>query len=229
VADSTAGLPKQPWTRRLYLPAYAVAEAARYAGTPPNTVAYWHYWGGGLGPLLPGKERGKPLTYFQLIEVAFVATFRRLGVSLQRIRKARDYLGTHFDSEYPFADFRLQTEGHHILLDLRQIEDDAELGRLVFADVAGQEGWQPLVGERFAEFDYEYGVALVWHVAGRSSPVLIDPRVSFGAPTVRGIPTWVIKGRWEAQEGIDEIVEDFRLEQEEVKGALRFEGIQLAA
>lgn len=182
-----------------------------------------------MGPVLPGKERGKPLTYLQLVEVAFVATFRRLGVSLQRVRKARDYLATYFDSEYPFVDFRLRTEGHHILLDLREIEEDAELGRLILADSAGQMGWQPLVGERFAEFDYEHGVALTWHVAGRDSPVVIDPRISFGAPTVRGVPTSVIKGRWAAQEAIEDIVDDFRLDPEEVRQALRFEGVGLAA
>ena len=79
--------PSEPWRPRLYLPAYAVKDAARYAGTSPRTVAYWHYGGAGLGPALPGKERRKPLSYLQLIEVAVVATFRDLGVSLQQCAK----------------------------------------------------------------------------------------------------------------------------------------------
>ena len=34
---------RNAWRRRLYLPAYATAEAARFAQTKPHTVAYWHY------------------------------------------------------------------------------------------------------------------------------------------------------------------------------------------
>jgi uncharacterized protein (DUF433 family) len=168
-----------------------------------------------------------PLSYLQLVEVAFVATFRALGVSLQRIRKARDYLAQTFNSEYPLAEFRLQTEGRHVLLALQQIERDAQLGHLIVADVSGQIGWQPLIAERFAEFDYEQGLAMIWHVAGRASPVLIDPRISFGAPVVRGVPTWALKGRAIAGESIDELQADFHLDREDILQALAFEGIKI--
>jgi len=220
---------RQAWFKRLYLPAYSVAEAARYAQTSTQNVAYWHYRGGKRGPVLPGRERGKPLSYLELVEIAFVATFRRLNVSLQRIRKAHEYLAQTFDFEYPFAQLRLKTEGHHVLLELQQVEQDADLGNLILADTHGQVGWKKLVGERFAEFDYEDGLALVWHLAGRESPVKIDPRISFGAPTVRGIPTWAVKGRWVAGESIEDIEEDFGLEEHDIKAGLRFEEIEIAA
>lgn len=222
-----AGSQPPPWLRRLYLPAYTVSDAARYAGTTPQTVAYWHYWGGGLGPALPGRERRRPLSYLQLVEVAFVATFRSLGVSLQRIRRAREYAAQNLNSEFPFAEYRWLTEGRHMLIDLQEIEQDAEVGRLIVADIGGQLAWQPLVGERFAQFDYEHGLALIWHVAGRASPVVIDPRMAFGAPTVRGIPTWALKGRWNAGEALDEIEEDFNLGLYEIEQALLFEGIKV--
>lgn len=154
-----------PWVRRLYLPAYAVKDAARYAGTNARTVAYWHYQGGTLGPALPGKERRKPLSYLQLIEIAFVSTFRALGVPLQRIRKARGYAAQTFSSEFPFAEYQWQTEGKHVLIDLQEIEHDAEMGRLITADSGGQIAWQPMVAERFAQYDYENGLAVVWHLA----------------------------------------------------------------
>jgi hypothetical protein len=32
----------QPWLRRLYLPSYQIAEAAKYAGISSQTVAAWH-------------------------------------------------------------------------------------------------------------------------------------------------------------------------------------------
>src|SRR5205809_4281770 len=135
------------WRRRLYLPAYSVKEAAIYSNTKPYTVSYWHFRGGRLGPALPSRERRVPLSYLQLIEVAFVATFRRLGVPLQRIRKARDYFVKRFDVEYPFAELKLKTEGHHVLMDMLQIEPDGQLNRLIVGDKDGQLAWENLVAE----------------------------------------------------------------------------------
>lgn len=219
----------EPWRRRLYLPAYQVTQAAKYAGTSTQTVAYWHYRGGQLGPTLPTKERRVPLSYLQLVDVAFVATFRALGVSLQRIRKARQYARQTLNSEHPFAEYRWLTEGHHMMLNLQEIERDTQIGRLIVADAHGQIAWKQLVGERFAEFDYEHDLAIVWHVAGRQSRVAIDPRIAFGAPMVSGLPTWVVAGRWKAGESPAEIVDEFQIAEEAVRDALRFEGIVEAA
>lgn len=224
-------LPKSspsPWKRRLFLPVYTIADTARYAGTLPQTVAYWHFGGGDLGPALPGREHRRPLSYLELVEAAFVATFRALGVSLQRIRKAREYAAQTLNSEFPFAEYRWLTEGHHMLLNLMEFEDDTQFENLIVGDAHGQMVWKQMVGERFAQFDYEYDLAIIWHVAGRQSPVIIDPRVSFGAPMVRGIATWVLKGRWNAGEIIEDIEGDFGLQQEEIKYGLQFEGIQVA-
>ena len=89
--------------------------------------------------------------------------------------------------------------------------------------------WATLLGKRFQEFEYEEDLAVVWYVAGQQSPVRIDPRMNFGAPTVRGIPTWVVKGRYESGEVVEEIQDDFNLESSEVMAALEFEGVQLRA
>ena len=217
----------EPWRRRLYIPAYTTAIAARYSKSNPRTVSYWHRARSPLGPALPGKQKGTALSYLQLVEVAFVATFRSLGVSLQRLRKAHDYLETVFEAEYPFATLRLETEGSHVLMDLLDVEPDRELEKVVIADEGGQLGWKSLVGERFAEFDYEHDLAVVWHPAGRESEVAIDPRISFGAPQVSGIPTWAIRGRSVAGELIQDIAEDFGLSDDQVKEALVFEKIEV--
>jgi uncharacterized protein (DUF433 family) len=165
----------------------------------------------------------------ELVEVAFVATFRALGVSLQRIRRAREYLAQNFHKEYPLAQLTLKTEGHHVLMDMLEVEPDIQIRALIIADTHGQIAWQSMVADRFAEFDYEEGgLAITWHVAGRDSPVLIDPRICFGAPTIKGIPTWALKGRWEAGESIKDIGDDFLLDPPDVLAALRFEGLKAA-
>ena len=225
MTTATSGRNAEPWRRRLYLPAYRITDAARYSGAAAQTVTSWHHPSGRLGPALPRRGKGQPLSYLELVEVAFVATFRQLGVPLQRIRSARSYAAQVLKSEHPFVEYSWLTEGYHVMLDFCEIDDEAPLGRLVVADVHGQIAWQEMIGERFAQFDYEHGLALVWHVAGRNNPVRIDPRISFGAPTIRGIPTWVLIGRWKAGESIEDIADDFDLDEEDVWRGLIFEGI----
>ena len=165
------------------------------------------------------------MSYLELVEVAFVATFRGLGVSLQRIRRARDYAAQVLKSEYPFAEYSWLTEGHQVLLDLRTVEGDSSIGSLIAADSQGQVAWKEIVSDRFHQFDYDNGIALIWHLASRRSPVVIDPRVSFGAPSVNGVPTWALRGRWDAGESILDIKDDFGLSKDEIRYGLLFEGV----
>ena len=176
---------------------------------------------------MPGRARREDLSYLELVEVAFVATFRDLGVPMQRIRRARDYAAQVLKSEYPFAEHSWLTEGHKVLLDLSTVEGDASAGRLVAADSEGQVAWKDVVSDRFHQFDYDNGLALAWHLASRKSPVVIDPRVSFGAPSVGGVPTWALKGRWDAGERVAEIKDDFGLSEESIRSGLLFEGVEL--
>ena len=184
-----------PWRRRLYLPAYMVQDAARYTHTTTRTINNWHFTEMGSGITLPGRERHRPLSYLELIEVAIVAIFRHFGVPLSSIKRTRDYCAQTFREEYPFAAYRFKTDGFHLLMHLKEFEPDVDIEKLIVADRAGQLGWERMMADKLFEFDYEEELAIKWHVAGRQSPVLIDPRIAFGAPMVRGIPTWVLKGR----------------------------------
>ena len=217
------------WRRRLYLPAYRVADASRLTGAKPGTISSWHFRQGKLGPALPTRRKGEHLSYLELIEVAFVATIRAAGVPLQRIRRAREYAAQALNCEFPFARNEWYVQGQELMFHLKEVDEDASLERLVTASKDGQLAWKRVMLERFEQFEYEDLLALKWFVDGRGSSVVIDPRVSFGAPTVAGIPTWVLKGRWDAGESIDDIVDDFGLDRLAIAEGLRFEGAQLAA
>lgn len=217
----------EAWRRRLVLPAYSLAEAARYTKAHPSTISSWFNRDTTLGPALAGRQKGKPLSYLQLVEVAFVVTARRLDIGLGEIRNTRNYFRQQFHSEFPFATYRFQTEGYYLLVDFLEVDPNAERERFILGGMSGQLAWARLLGERFLEFEYEDDLAIIWHVAGPNSPVRIDPRMNFGAPTVHGIPTWAVKGRYEAGEWGEEIQEDFNLESSEVAAALDFEGVQL--
>ena len=209
----------QPWRRRLYLPAYQIGEAADYAQISPQTVVAWHQV---EAALLREREKRAALSYMQLIEVAVVAAFRKANVPLKNIRRAREYAAKLLKSEFPFAEYSFKQNGKHIYLDFTQV--NLKENTVLEVDQEGQLTWESVIG-RLNEFEYEDELALRWHVAGRSSPIIIDPRISFGAPTIKGIATWAIAGRWNAGESDSDIAEDFGLEPGDVRMALDFEKV----
>lgn len=203
---------RELWRSRLDLPNYEVGEAARYAQVHPATVSRWH-----RNTTLGSRQPRVKLSYLQLIELAVAAACKEAGMKLTDIRSARAYFAGAFKTEHPFATLELMTDG--VDLALKAGAD------LLIGNKGGQLAWKEIIGKRFKEFDYEEGLAARWHVAGKKSPVIIDPRVRFGAPHVAGVPTWLIKDRWETGEPLDELMNDLNLKAAEVSAALTFEGI----
>jgi len=215
------------WRARLFVPNYRIREAADYAHLSPQTVAKWHTApGSNRKSTLSAKERGASLSYLQLIEVAVVSSFRKAGVSLKKIKAAREFLSKQLEAEFPFAVYRFKTDGKELWMDYAQFEAAAGDKTLLVASRQGQLAWGDIIG-RLHEFDYENddGLAIRWHVAGRDENVVIDPRIQFGAPSVEGVATWAFKGRWQAGEVLDDIADDFGVSNSDVLAALRFEGI----
>ena len=217
------------WRSRLYVPNYKIREAARYAKLSPQTVASWHIKpGSNRRPTLSAKDKGVALSYLQLIEVAVVASFRKAGVSLKKIKAAREYLSKQFEAENPFAEFRFKTDGRELWMNYAQFEASAGDKTLLAASQQGQLAWADIIG-KLQEFEYEAnGLAIRWHVAGADQGIVIDPRIQFGAPAVEGVATWIFKGRFDSGEPIDEIADDFGVPNSAVRKALHFEGIDLS-
>lgn len=210
------------WRKRLYLPTYQVSRAAAFANVTPQTVRNWQRADAATGATAIANRLPRTgLSYLQLQELSIVSVMRSLGVELKKIRLARDYLKAKFELEFPFADERIKTDGQDVLMEDDELNGDI---KLLVANKGGQYAWAEVIGRRFDEFEYERGVALRWKIGGtKKIPVVIDPRVSFGAPTVSGVPTWVIGGREKAGEPAEEIAEDFKLTLPQVKTALAFE------
>lgn len=204
--------PADFWRARLDTPNYDVGEAARYAHVHANTVTRWQ-----RSSTIRAREARVKLSYLQLIELAVVSAAQKAGMKLGDIRTARAYFSGAFDTDHPFATVRLSTDG---------VDLAAKAGAdLLIGNKGGQLAWKAVIGQRFKEFEYEDGLATRWRVAGEGSPVIIDPRVRFGAPHVSGIPTWLLKDRWMTGEPLDEIEDDLCLDGKQIKAALRFEGI----
>ena len=215
------------WREGLYQPRYRVSEAARYAELPARTIGYW-FRGGKLGPM-PIPPRGAGLSYWQLIEIAFVSTFRNLGVPLRQIQKTRDYAADALESDRPFAEYDWMIQGPLLMSHLAQGKGHGAVKRLIAADQHGPAGWTEAVTERFQQFDYEENLALVWHLRGREHPVKINAHIRHGDPIVRGLPTWVLRARSRSGETLSRIADDFNLHPDDVRSAWEFEGVKYDA
>lgn len=205
------------------LPAYQVNEAARYARITTQTIRNWQQRPDSGKSALHHREKGAALSYFQLVEVAFVAVMRRMGLKLSLIKDARAYMAQNLNSEFPFVEYKFKVQGPRIVMDLSQFDKRAPKNKLIVVSHGGQLEWRDMLGRKFEEFDYEKGLAVRWHIAGRGSPILIDPQIAFGAPQIKGVPTWAIKGRQKAGESLADIADDFHLKILEVEKAIQFE------
>ena len=217
--------PKEFWRDRLEVPAYNVTEAAGYSKVASSTVARWESVRSNRGNLLSVREKGMTLSFLQLIEIAVVARLRKQGVKLAAIARARRWFSERLDGEYPFALESFKTDGVDILQEYHDEAGEVVPDRLVAANESGQLIWRDFIQSRLVEFSYDRGLAVSWQVAGVHSNVVIDPRLSFGAPTVNGLMTRRIRSEWEAGNTPAEISDDLGLDLASINEALSFEGV----
>jgi len=223
--------PRAPWIDRLSLNSYQYAEAARYAETSPQTVASWcrryrtseQQTGADGVSRGKGKEDANLLSYLQLIEVALVAAFRRVGIKMDAAYRVHEDLRAVFQHDNPFA--------------LPDFKDRYPLfaphprnGRGIWQALETQDGqrvWTPRLAAQFERFDDDVGLAIRWYPRGRDGLIVIDPRMSFGAPTIAdtGVPTYALKGRYLGGEELEETADDFGLSMRQLQAALEFEGV----
>lgn len=218
---------KEMWQDRLSLPAYRVGEAASYVGISPQQVAYWEKSGGSEKALSDRRPRAG-ISYLQLIEVSVVASMRLAGVKLPKIRDARSYFARELDLDFPFAQAKFKTDGAEILQDIEGRDGKVLKDKLLSASANGQMVWADLLQGRFHQFDYsENGLVVRFYPRENNRRVVINPALAFGAPTVSGTPTWIVKKRWASGENIGDIADDFGLDADDVVSALKFEGLEI--
>jgi len=67
-------------------------DVARLVQTTPRTVARWRRAYGLPGRRAAQTSYAKPLSYLELITIAFIAAFRRTGVELDDLRQVHEIL-----------------------------------------------------------------------------------------------------------------------------------------
>lgn len=210
---------------------YSIAQAARLAGTNPQSVRRWLFGyeapGHRMRPVFarrPIPEGPVALSFLELVELIVVARFRRGSgkrIPLWRLRDAHEFARQYLKLEYPFASDKLRMEGGHIMHEFE--EEYPGPGKLAL-DMKGHYVLPLEFNDALAMFDFsDDRLASRWYPAGKDKPIVIDPTYAAGQPTIadRNVRIESIRGRWDAGWDIKEIAEDFSLDPEVVEAALR--------
>ncbi|MFZ5788961.1 MAG: DUF433 domain-containing protein [Acidobacteriota bacterium] len=222
---------------------YAYPEAARLLRTRVVELRRWglgyHYGRGSnrvdLPPLVrtdfPTVRRQHVLSFLDLMELGFVREFRRVGLSLQAIRKAHDIARVILgDVHHPLCLKRLETDGTTIFARLR--DEDAGIEEDLLIDLlTRQHVFLEVIEPLLLKLDYEADTVARWWPDGKDSPVVLDPKRAFGKPIVAGsgVPTSVLYAAQLAGEDEARIADWYQVGREEVAAALAFESRLAAA
>jgi uncharacterized protein (DUF433 family) len=206
--------------------AYTVAQAARLADTSPATVRRWlkGYYSPRhrMKPVFGAKDQdASRLSFLELVELIVASRFRKKtdshpGIALDKIRKAHTYARDRWGLPYPFASLKLLDDGVHILREF----DAKETGgpTLLALDKGGQWALPGAVIDQFdnhLEFSGKPGdpFAVRWRPYGADVPIVLDPHVAGGQPTVAGraITIETLRSRRDGGESVQSLADDYEL------------------
>ena len=206
--------------------AYTVAQAARLADTSPATVRRWlkgysaprHH----MEPVFGAKpEDINRLSFLELVELIVASRFRKKkdahpGIPLERVRAAHTYAREQWNLPYPFASLKLLQDGVHILREFEELE--AGGATLLALDAGGQWALPGAVIDQFdnhLEFSRQRNdpFAIRWRPYGTHVPIVVDPQVAGGQPTIagRGITVETVRSRRETGESLQSLAEDYEV------------------
>ena len=224
----------QVTVQALYRPLYAIGEAALLLRIPPQTLRRWldgaQVGGRTYPPVIRQYRTGSDeVTWAEFVEAGFLREYRAKDVSLQSLRPLVDQLRDKFQVPYPLAHFkpRVDPSGKELVFELQQMVELAD--ELVLVRRTGREGhWQLQWAEPVEAFlekvDFDaQGVAERLWPEGKSSPIAIDPDLSFGIPQIHGIRTEIIAEAADAGEDAESIARSWNLDLEEVRAAIEWE------
>ena len=217
--------------------AYSAAQAARLAGTTPATARRWL-----LGYEAPGHQMAPvfgvgratieegPLvvSFLDLVEIAVVARFRsaqsrRGQVTLERLRHAHRYAREQLGFPYPFATLSLSEFGGHIL---HQFDTLYPGPGILALDTGGQWALPGVVQDEMVRLDFGSAdpFAIRWFPRGRSVPIVVDPHIAAGRPTIleSGVTLETISRRWHGGESIEALAQDYDLVPRVVEEVLKY-------
>jgi uncharacterized protein (DUF433 family) len=162
------------------------------------------------------RRRQPDYSFSDLISLFVVRELLNKGVAPITIRKAEAYLRRKWGTDRPFVSDEIQTDGRGVFVD-----DNLIAGQIESADRHGQQVMRELVKDRLAHVHYHEGSAVYWTPADR---ILVDPRVQFGEPVIRGtrVPTEAVALSAHNRD-LDTVAHDLGISLADATAALAFE------
>lgn len=216
---------------------YTVPQAARLAGVSPATVRGWLRGSDAptrrMEPVFGANraKKGDPLvvSFLQLMEIVVVAQYRRgipgrRPLTLERLRRAHAFARDYWRGlEYPFASLTLKEMGGHVL---HAFDEANPNGAALALDMGGQWALPGFVTQALESFDFSHVDRLAerWYPAGREVPIVLDPRIGGGRPTIQGsgITVDTVYRRFRAGQTIEFLADDYDLDQSAIEEAIRY-------
>jgi uncharacterized protein (DUF433 family) len=217
------------------LPAYPLAEVARYIRVAPATLRSWvvgreyakRSGAGFFEPLIaPANPQGPLLSFSNLVEAHVLRALRiDHSVSIADVRSALTYAQRELGIPRVLLSQKLRTHAGEVLLE--------RYGQLINLSRSGQLAMRKVLEAHlrrvmWAEPDVPirlYPFMASAETGERAPAVAIDPTIAFGRPVVfrRGVSTAAIVERLDAGESVDELAEDYGLERDEIEQAALYE------
>lgn len=216
--------PREEWRTS---PVYSVQQAAGLALVSSATVRRWLYGysqpGHQMRPVFPDHEdENRHLSFLEVAEIVVASGFRRKGIQLERIRSARRYAAESMEMDYPFATLNMKQYGLHIVTEFQEHEPGTPL---LVLDTQGQLTFPGMVAESLERFDWLGQWASRWFPVGKDVPIVVDPQMAAGRPTVedRGITIDSIMRRFtKGKQDPAFIAEDYDLEEVSILNIIRY-------
>lgn len=216
------------------LPAYSIADAARYLGVPPATIRSWvagrsYPLQGGVGsfePLItPADPQGNRLSFYNLVEAHVLRALRtKHAVPLKHVRPAITYAERELGIQRLLLSDQLHTAAGDVFLQhLDHLVNLTRSGQLVLKQLL--EAYLQRVERDSSAIPIRLYPFLGRSIERESRAVVIDPAVSFGRPTVAGsgILTSVLVQRIDSGESVRDLAYDYDLSEAQITAAVLFE------
>ncbi|MEO5799168.1 MAG: DUF433 domain-containing protein [Gemmatimonadales bacterium] len=217
------------------VPAYGLAEAARYLRLPSATLRSWvvgrayAITGGSrrFQPLIrPADPKGPNLSFLNLIEAHVLRALRQQHrISIRDVRTAIGYAQDQLGIENLLLDRSLLTDGKDLFLE--------RYGELLSLSRTGQIFLRRVLEDHLARIDWDterYPVRLYPftgedHGLAVPRPIAMDPQIAFGRPVIAsaGVTTQAVAARVDAGEELAGIAEDYGITVAEVEEAILVE------
>lgn len=215
----------------LELPTYTVTDASYFLHIPLATIKTWttgrryriKTGQSSFKPIIPVKD--SKLSFLQLVELYILRALRRVHqVKIESVRKAIDYAEHQLGIERLLLSKELLTGGGNLFIE--------RYGELISLNKSGQLALKEILRDYLTRVDRDANntpIRLYPYIneGSEDKKIVIDPRVSFGYPTLKGtgIKTRVVVSRIDAGESIDEVAHDYGIKPEQVKSAILYEQV----